>query len=224
VKKLILDDETHHQLVIVYHGSADYNFAHAACFVRSHNYRKQKQMLLLDCKNKSPIVCPRLGQDQMWFSESLKINEDIVAGYHMWEIYALERREVVDEMERVRITNRMMYVLTGDQQYQAESLVAGGLTTQQKRNEKKRKRRGRFTRRPDRTLNEKKKGRAEAQKANASRESEQELPINHADDAVMEVPDDQPLDYEMNDYLDVPSKHSLFSKSLFYRHPPRRLR
>jgi hypothetical protein len=51
VKKLILDDETHHQLVIVYHGSADYNFAHAACFVRSHNYRKQKQMLLLDCKN-----------------------------------------------------------------------------------------------------------------------------------------------------------------------------
>ena len=51
VKKLILDEETHHQLVIVFHGSADYNFAHAACFVRSHNYRKQKQMLLLDCKN-----------------------------------------------------------------------------------------------------------------------------------------------------------------------------
>jgi hypothetical protein len=40
VKKRILDDETHHQLVIVYHGNFDYNFAHAACFVRSHSYRK----------------------------------------------------------------------------------------------------------------------------------------------------------------------------------------
>ena len=63
----------------------------------------------------------------MWFSESLKINEDIVASYHMWEIYALERREVVDAMEKARITNRMMYVLTGEQKYQVESLVAGGL-------------------------------------------------------------------------------------------------
>ena len=51
VKKLILDEETHHQLVIIFHGSADYNFAHAACYIRSRNYRDQKQMLLLDCKN-----------------------------------------------------------------------------------------------------------------------------------------------------------------------------
>jgi hypothetical protein len=92
VKDLILDKETHHQLVIVFHGNVDFNFAHAACFVRTHNYRNMKQMLLLDCKNKTPIVCPRLGADQMWFSESLKIKEDIVASYHMWEICAIEKR------------------------------------------------------------------------------------------------------------------------------------
>ena len=137
----------------------------------------------------------------MWFEDSLKIKEDIEAGYNMWEIYALERREVVDEMERARITNRMMYVLTGDQQYQAESLVAAAMATLQKRKEKQRKRRGRFTRRPDRTLNEeKKRRRAEAQKADASREP------NPSDDVVMEVPDDQPLNFTIDDYLDAPSK------------------
>jgi len=51
IKKLILDKETHKQLVIVYHGSKEVNFAHAACFVRTHNYFNNKQMLLLDCKN-----------------------------------------------------------------------------------------------------------------------------------------------------------------------------
>jgi len=120
----------------------------------------------------------------MWFEDSLKIKEDIEASYHMWEIYALEKREVVDEIERARITNRMMYVLTGEQQYQAESLVAGAMATLQKRKQKQRKRRGRFTRRPDRTLNEEKKRRASAQKADASREP------NPSDDVVMEVPDD----------------------------------
>ena len=51
IKKLILDKETHKQLVIVYHGNKEVNFAHAACFVRTHNYFNNKQMLLLDCKN-----------------------------------------------------------------------------------------------------------------------------------------------------------------------------
>ena len=66
VKKLILDEETHNQLVVVFHGNNEVNFAHAACFVRTHNYHnKVKQMLLLDCKNKTPIVCPKRGADQM---------------------------------------------------------------------------------------------------------------------------------------------------------------
>ena len=37
VKNLILVKETHKQLVIVFHGNVDFNFAHAACFVRTHN-------------------------------------------------------------------------------------------------------------------------------------------------------------------------------------------
>ena len=162
VKDLILVKETHRQLVLVFHGNVDFDFAHAACFVRTHDYRNTKQMLLLDCKNKQPIVCPRVGADQVWFSESLKINEDIVASYHRWDIYALKRREVEDGMEKVRIHNRMMYVLTGEQQYMAESLVAGAMATNQKRTEKRRKRRGGFHRRPDRSLNKRKKERAAA--------------------------------------------------------------
>ena len=71
--------------------------------------------------------------------------------------------------------------------------MAGAMATVQKRKEKQRKRRGGFTRRPDRTLNEEKKRRASAQKAGASREA------NPSDDAVMEDPDDQPLDYAIDD-------------------------
>jgi hypothetical protein len=130
VKKLILDEETHKQLVVVFHGNVDFNFAHAACFVRTLNYRSMKQMLLLDCKNKTPIVCPRLGADQMQFEESLKIKEDIEASYYKWEIFALERREVEDDIERRKIHNRMMYVLTGDRQYQKESQAIGGKLSQ----------------------------------------------------------------------------------------------
>ena len=59
-----------------------------------------KQMLLPDCKNKMPIVCPRLGADQTEFEEALKIKEDIEASYYKWEIYALEKRTVKDETER----------------------------------------------------------------------------------------------------------------------------
>ena len=50
----------------------------------------------------------------MDFEESLKIKEDIDASYYKWEIYAIERRLVNDEIERLKIHNRMMFVLTGD--------------------------------------------------------------------------------------------------------------
>ena len=242
IKDLILDKESHKQLIIVFHGNVYFNFAHAACFVRAPDYRKSKQMLLLDCKNKTPIVCPRLGADQIQFSESLKINEDIVGSYHKWEIYALERRVVANEIERARIHNRMMYVLTGDKKYQVESLVAGAMTTNQKRKQRKYKKRGRFYHRPDHTLSEKKRKRAEAQKAEASREPEPEQPIMAeepvmedveepmevdeirlgGDDTAMVQDDDQPLDYNIAEYLDDPSKLFIyFTKN--YRPPPSRL-
>ena len=117
IKKLILDDETYKQLVIVFHGNNEVD------------YFKNRQMLLLDCKNKTPIVCPKRGADQMEFQESLIIKEDIEASYFKWEIYAIERREVVDEIERLKIHNRMMYVLTGDRQYQKESQVTSAMIT-----------------------------------------------------------------------------------------------
>ena len=129
IKKLILDKETYKQLVVVFHGNNEVNFAHAACFVRTNDYKNSKQMLLLDCKNKTPIVCPKRGADQMDFEESLKIKEDIEASYYKWEIYAIERRVVNDAIERLKIHNRMMYVLTGDEQYQKVSQAVGAKIT-----------------------------------------------------------------------------------------------
>ena len=103
--------------------------------------------------------------------------------------------------------------------------------TQQKIKEKNyRKRKGGYFRRPDRSLNEKKKRRASAQKADTM-ESEHkqpfmiERPLKAADDDPMKVDQihqeeaetaliedgEQPLDYNIDEYLDDPSKHSLFT-------------
>ena len=100
---------------------------------------------------------------------------------------------VNDDIERLKIHNRMMYVLTGDEQYQKVSQIASAKMTHQKMQERKyRKRKGGYFRRPDRSLNEKKKRRASAQKADTM-ESEQEQPLmverplKAADDEPMEV-------------------------------------
>ncbi len=231
IKKLILDEETHKQLVVVFHGNNEVDFAHAACFVRTHNYFKNRQMLLLDCKNKTPIVCPKRGADQMEFQESLIVKEDIEASYFKWEIFAIERRVVVDEIERLKIHNRMMYVLTGDRQYLKESQSIGGKMTLQKREQRKRKKKGSFYKRPDRSLNEKKKIRASAQKAGM------EKPLKAIDDEPMEMDeirqevaetaliedDNQGSDYEIDEYLDDPSKAYILNIHYLYRHPPSRL-
>jgi hypothetical protein len=96
---------------------------------------------------------------------------------------------------------------------------------------KYRKRKGRrFDLRKDHTLNEKKKRRASAQKANAIMQNEEEQPlmadksiksqdnapmeeveVNHEDanTAIMQE-DDQGSEYNIDEYLDVTSKHSLF--------------
>ena len=112
----------------------------------------------------------------------------------------------------------MIYVLTGEQQYQVESLVDAALTTNQKKKEKQRKRRrSGFHRRPYRTLNEEKKRKASCQKAEDSNEA------NNTDDLVMEVPEDQPLDYAIDEYLDASSKLLNILHSQYNRHSPRRL-
>jgi hypothetical protein len=45
------------------------------------------------------------GADQMQFQESLIIKEDIVTCYFKWEIYTIEKRVVVDEIERRKMYN-----------------------------------------------------------------------------------------------------------------------
>jgi hypothetical protein len=73
------------------------------------------------------------GADQMQYQYSLIIKEDIVACYYKWEIYAIKRRVVKNEIKRLKIHNRMMWVLTGDSQYQKESKSVAGLLTNQKK-------------------------------------------------------------------------------------------
>jgi hypothetical protein len=151
----------------------------------------------------------------------------------MWEIFALERREVVDETERRKIHNRMMYLLTGDRQYQKDSQAIGRLVANHKRTQRKYRKRGAkgFDRRKDHSINLKKKRRASAQKADISIESEQEQPLmveqalkadddapmdvdqirqEEADTAVMQE-DDRGSEYNIDDYLDDHSKHSLIT-------------
>jgi hypothetical protein len=150
-----------------------------------------------------------------------------VGSYHKWEIYALKRREVADELERVRIHNRMMYVLTGDQKYQMESQVASAMAATQKRKQRRRKRGNTFFRRPDRSLTVKRQRRAFASRAEATREPEPGHPLMiveplkadedvamdeeedeiHQEDAnTALVEDDQGIDYDIDQYLDDPSK------------------
>ena len=98
----------------------------------------------------------------MELQESLIVKEDIEASYFKWEIYAIERRKVADEIERRKIHNRMMYVLTGDRIYQKDSQAIGFAMANLKKQSRKRRKAGRLTHKPDRTLNEKKKRRASA--------------------------------------------------------------
>ena len=82
--------------------------------------------------------------------------------------------------------------------------MAAARTTHQKRNERQRKRRSGFHRRPNRNLNVQKKRRASAQRADAAIKVEE---IPQEDGGFLLVEDDgQPLDYVIDDYLDDPSK------------------
>ena len=74
-------------------------------------------------------MCPKLGAGQVQNKDSLIIKEDIVACYYKWEIFAIEKRVVKNEIERLKIHNRMMWVLTGDSQYQKESQLASARMT-----------------------------------------------------------------------------------------------
>ena len=161
-------------------------------------------------------MCPKRGAGQVQYQDSLIIKEDIVACYYKWEIFAIEKRVVKNEIERLKIHNRMMWVLTGDSEYQKESLAIGARTTHQKMKERKRKKRGSFYRRPDRSLNEKKKRRASAQKHEKPLKANNYVPMEvdeirqeEAETALIED-DDQGSDYDVDEYLDDPTKHFIY--------------
>ena len=117
IDDLMLKLEKHKEIIIVFRGQKVVDFAHAACFVRNV-FGKTRQLLLLDCKNKQPLAYPRMLPDQLHqYGESVKAKEDLQAGYYEWDLYFIEKREVEDDEERMKIWNRMMYVLTGEKEY-----------------------------------------------------------------------------------------------------------
>ena len=139
---------------------------------------------------------------------------------------------VKDETERRRLHNRMMYVLSGDEKYQNDSRAIGLAIANQMRQMRKRKRRGKgLVRRKDHALNEKKKRRACAQKIEVSMESVDEQALmagtvlkegedapadgvevgNEEAESVLMQGDDQGSDYNIDEYLDATSKHSLIA-------------
>jgi len=73
----MLQEEKFEELILIYHGSDGINFSHASCFVRTKNFKNNKQLLLLDCKNNAPIICPRKVTDQFTDWCSLDVFDDI---------------------------------------------------------------------------------------------------------------------------------------------------
>lgn len=113
VKKLLVEKEFK-QLVIVFHGNMVESFAHAACFIYQKYYHSD-QFLLLDSKNKLPLVYPKQYSNQVAYGGQVNWKEDIEGEvYDRWDIYSLDKRLIENESERQHLMNKMMHVLTGD--------------------------------------------------------------------------------------------------------------
>jgi hypothetical protein len=155
-------DELHKVLILVFHGTFEVDFAHAACFIR-----KDKQLLLLDCKNQGLLVYPRRYPSQHNY-ETVNAREDIEGEhYHQWDLYYIEKRVVDDDQERQLLHNRMMKMLTGDSKYGLASMSLNMSKINEERNRKmqvkhlssRRSKRKLFKSRPDRKLAAKRKSR-----------------------------------------------------------------
>ena len=91
-------------------------------------------MLLLDCKNKKPLVYPSASADLQPDLVSVKATEDILGAhkekprgcYNHWELYAITKRVEEVETELTKLRARMMWVLTGRGEYIKEMKVLGG--------------------------------------------------------------------------------------------------
>ena len=116
------------EIIIIFQGKIDYDFAHAACFVRQDN-NNLKQLLLLDCKNSAPIYYPKLTEVQKLNEfESVEVKRDIQGEhYYQWNIFCIKKRFKEDENERKLLHNRMLQVPTGEESY-SKARMAVGLT------------------------------------------------------------------------------------------------
>ena len=92
---------------------------------------------MLDCKNPGPCFYPRMYSEQVHFkpTDKVKPKEDLMDKdvYHAADIYTLSKRHV-EGTEKRRLENRMMWILTGDEQYLKDS-EAIGLETMVKQNQ-----------------------------------------------------------------------------------------
>ena len=121
IKNHMIENPKFKVLILVMRGNLITDFSHACCFIR-HDLVKKPHLLLLDCKNKQPLVFPKVYPDQLLYDESVKIKEDVEGkNYYQWEIYSLTYRIIKDKFEKAMIKNRMMYVLTGDKKYMCEN-------------------------------------------------------------------------------------------------------
>ena len=85
-------------------------------------------MLMLDCKNPGPCFYPRMYSEQVHFqpTDKVKPKEDLMDKdvYHAADIYTLSKRHV-EGTEKRRLENRMMWILTGEEQYWQDSKAIG---------------------------------------------------------------------------------------------------
>ena len=96
------------------------------------------------------LYYPRRLPSQNLNTYVVKNEDDIdVDPYHKWELAALKKREVTDELEAQRLRNKMMFVLTGDPKYGKESKSKAAKITHQRRRKSKR---STFFTRPDRSV------------------------------------------------------------------------
>ena len=126
IKNEMLTHSRHTKLLVVLKGSKYVHFQHAICFIRK-DFKKLKQLLMMDCKNSGPCVYPTIHSDQVWYKEEDKVDarmdlyDDV---YYAADIYTLSERPVEGEEKRI-LENRMNCVLTGEEKYWKDSNAIG---------------------------------------------------------------------------------------------------
>ena len=100
-------------------------------------------MLMLDCKNPGPCFYPRMYSEQVQFEagDKVKAKDDLMYKdvYHAADIYTLSKRHV-EGTEKRRLENRMMWILTGEEQYLKDSEAIGQENVVKLQNENAKKR------------------------------------------------------------------------------------